>query len=109
MICYPKGTSYENMSYEMMKSENYISFSMVKSGDFPKDVLKLVEIEILIDNKSNKFNTKMESTSFDEPELRYPKFIETNTLLAGHQVKLPDGKLIVYVEVAIKTDKDISN
>lgn len=45
------------MSYKMMKSEDYISFSMVKSGDFPKDVIKLVEIEILIDNKSNKFNT----------------------------------------------------
>ena len=96
VICYPKGTSYEKMSCEMMKSEDYISFSMAKSGDFPKDVLKLVEIEIsLIDNKSNKFNTKMESTSFDGPGLGYPKFIERNALLADHRVKLPDGKLIV--------------
>ena len=37
----------------------------------------------------------MESTSFDGPGLRYSKFIERNILLADHQVKLPDGKLIV--------------
>lgn len=100
--CYPNG----NKSY----AKDYVSLYLCKSEDFPENVLKSIKYEFaLINSNQDKFVKKIGSTPFNGESWGFFLFIKKNQFEDHIWNKLPDGKLMIQIELVVTTDKNTCN